>query len=261
MPKAKEAALKALDLDNNLAEAHVSLGLVKFIYDWDWAGAENEFKRALQLNPKYPSLYHFYSIYLACVGGQFDEAIATAKRGLDLDPLSLPLNNILAGHLYNAGRFDEAIAQRRKMLEMAPNDPNARYQLGRAYAAKGVYDEAFAEQVQAINLWGASKEMIEEHRRVYTTSGWQSYLQWRARIDLESALKRINQGTGTNLEPFLVAREYMLLGENDKSFEWLNKLYEERNGMLVWNKTGRDLDDLRPDPRYAELLRRVGFPP
>ena len=109
------APLKALKLDESLAEAHTSLGLVKFVYDWDWAGAESEFKRAIQLNPNYPSAYHFYSAYLICVPKRFDEAIAVAKqRGIELDPLSIPLNNILANHLDQAGRYDEAIEQRRR---------------------------------------------------------------------------------------------------------------------------------------------------
>lgn len=256
MPKAKAAALKALELDENLAEAHTSLGLVKFAYDWDWAGAENEFKRAIKLNPNYASAYHFYSVYLTCVPKRFDEAIAVAKQGIELDPLSIPINNILADHLHIAGRYDEAIEQRRKVLELNPNDASQHLQQSDSYAAKGMYDEAFAEQLRADA--GKDKERIEEYRKLYTSSGWSAYLQKRIRDEQPGIVERLSQPNHTNLDFALAVQNYAALGEKDKAFELLNRMYEDRNGMLIWLNV--DQSSLRSDSRFDELVRRVGFP-
>ncbi|HJX93901.1 MAG TPA: protein kinase, partial [Pyrinomonadaceae bacterium] len=260
MPKAKEAALKALALDENLAEAHTSLGLVKFAYDWDWSGAESEFKRAIQLNPKYPSVYHFYSVYLICVPKKFDEAIAVAKEGLELDPLSIPINNILANHLQQAGRYDEAIEQRRKVLELNPNDGVQHLGLSEMYAAKGMYDEAFAERLTSSTLFGAGKEKIEEYRRIYGSLGWSAYLQKALRDEHDEILKKLNQPEHINDDPMTAVASYAALGENDKAFELLDSMYEDRNGMLIWLKVDGGCDPLRSDPRFTALVRRVGLP-
>jgi tetratricopeptide (TPR) repeat protein len=239
MPKAKEAALKALALDENLAEAHTSLGLVKFAYDWDWSGAESEFKRAIQLNPKYPSVYHFYSVYLVCVPKKFDEAIAIAKEGLELDPLSIPINNILANHLQQAGRYNEAIEQRRKVLELNPNDGVQHLSLSEMYAAKGMYDEAFAERLTSSTLFGAGKEKVEEYRRIYGSLGWTAYLQKTLRDEHDEILKKLNQPEHINDDPMTAVASYAALGEKDKAFELLDRMYEDRSGMLIWLKVDR----------------------
>jgi len=258
MPKAKAAALKALELDESLAEAHASLGLVKFVYDWDWAGAESEFKRAIELKPNYPSAHHFYSVYLANVLGRFDEAIAEAKRGLELDPLSININNIVALHLFNARRYDEAIEQRRKMLEMDPQSADAHYQLGEAYAAKGLYQKAFDEHMQALVLWG-NKEPMEEYRQAYATSGWNGYRLKLAQRSLESLLAEWQKGSLRNIEASVIVESYIQLGEKDKAFEWLGKMFEARDGMLIWLKVNPNYDRLRSDPRFTDLVRRVGL--
>lgn len=259
MPKAKASALKALEVDESLAEAHISLGLVKFAYDWDWAGAESEFKRAIQLNPNYPSAYHFYSVYLICVPQKFDEAIAVAKRGLELDPLSIPINNVLADHLHAAGRYDEAIEQRRKVMELNPNDASQHALLSNSYEAKGMYDEAFAERLHADTLSGVDKEKIEEYRRTYASSGWSAYRQKKTRDEQEHILTKLNEENHTYLDPWLAIETYVALGEKDKAFELLDRMYEDRNGMLIWLKLDRR-KILRSDPRFQELVRRVGLP-
>lgn len=257
MPKAKAAALKALELDEDLAEAHTSLGLVKFVYDWDWAGAEIEFKRAIQLNPNYASAYHFYSVYLVCVPRKVDEAIAVAKQGLEVDPLSIPINNVLADHLGIAGRHDEAIEQRRKVLELDPADASQHLQQSNSYAAKGMYDEAFAEQMRAVG--GTDKKRSEEYRKLYTSSGWSAYLQKRIRDEQSDIMGRLDQPNHTNLDIALAVENYKALGEKDKAFELLNRMYEERNGMLIWLNVDQ-WSNLRSDPRFAELVRRIGLP-
>jgi serine/threonine-protein kinase len=255
MPRAKAAALKALELDENLAEAHTSLGLVKFVYDWDWAGAEIEFKRAIELNPNYASVYHFYSIYLICVPRRPNEAIAVAKQGLELDPLSIPINNILADHLGIAGRHDEAIEQRRKVLELDPNDASQYLLQSNSYAAKGMYDEAFAEQMRA----DAGVDREEEYRKLYKSSGWSAYLQKRMRDEQPGLVGRLDQPNHTNMDIALAFENYKALGENDKAFALLNRMYEERNGMLIWLNVDQSTP-LRSDPRFNELLRRIGLP-
>ncbi len=259
MPKAKAAALKALELDESLAEAHTSLGVVKFVYDWDWTGAESEFKRAIELNPNYPSVHHFYSVYLANVLGRFDEAIAEGKRGLELDPLSININNVVAIHLFNAGRYDEAIEQRRKMIEMDPQSADAHYHLGEALAAKGLYQKAFDEHMQALALWG-DQESTEAYRQAYATSGWNGYRLKLAQRSLESFLAEWQKGSPRNLQASLIAASYIRIGEKDKAFDWLGKMFEARDGMLIWLKADPDYDGLRSEPRFQDLVRRVGLP-
>jgi tetratricopeptide (TPR) repeat protein len=258
MPKAKAAALKALELDENLAEAHNSLGLVKFVYDWDWTGAEKEFKRAIQLNPNYASAYHFYSAYLLCVPKKFDEAIAVAKQGIELDPLSVPINNILANHLATAGRYEESIGQRKKVMELDPNDAGQHSQQSATYAAEGKYDEAFAEWL--LGEPGMDNAKAEEYRKIYTSSGWSAYVQKRTQDEQPAILERLEQPNHSNLDIFFAARNYVILGEKDKAFELLNRMYEERNGMLIWLKVDHSWDSTRTDPRFDELVRRVGLP-
>ena len=191
---------------------------------------------------------------------RFDEAIAVAKRGIELDPLSIPINNILANHLDQAGRYDEAIEQRRKVLELNPNDANQYIQLSESYAAKGMYDEAFAEQLRAASLYGVDKEKTEEYRRIYASSGWNAYLQKTLWDEHEELLKKLNQPEHTNLDTFFAATSYAALGEKDKAFEWLDRMYEDRNGMLIWLKVDHGCDPLRSELRFAALVRRVGLP-
>lgn len=210
------------------------------------------------MNPKYPSAYHFYSVYLICVPKKFDEAIAVARRGLELDPLSIPINNILANHLDQAGRYDEAIEQRRKVLELNPNDAGQHVQLSESYAAKGMYDEAFAQRLRADA--GMDKEKLEEYQRVYASAGWSAYLQKKMLDERERILRKPNQENHTNLDPVFAVEIFAALGEKDKAFELLDRMYEDRNGMLIWLKVDHSYDHLRSDPRFEDLVRRVGLP-
>jgi hypothetical protein len=145
-------------------------------------------------------------------------------------------------------------------LELNPNDINGHVQLSEGYAATGMYDEAFAERLVSRTLSGADKVKVEEYRRIYASSGWTAYLEKILRDDNEDVLKKLNQPEHTNLDTFHAATSYAALGEKDKAFEWLDRVYEERGGMLIWLKVDHGCDPLRSDPRFADLVRRVGLP-
>jgi serine/threonine-protein kinase len=260
MPKANAAALQALKLDRNLGEAHTSMALVKLFYEWDFVGAEAEFKRAIELSPNYPTAHHFYAVLLWAAYLRMDEAIAEAKRGVELDPLSIPLNNIYASCLTYAGQYDQAIEQSRKTLEIDPNSGNAHRCLGEAYEAKGRGDEALSEHLKANVLDRADNKAIAALRKAYETGGLKQYDQKQSGLVIEAAKMNPPQ---THTETYDLAKAYAQLGLKDEAFKLLDKVYEERSSMLVWLKAGHwkgEFDNLRSDPRYQPLLRRIGFP-
>lgn len=169
LAEAKEKTLEALRLDENLGEAHASLAELSF-YDWDWSGAEREFKRTLELNSNYPAAHHWYSVFLRAMG-RFDEAMAESRKAQQLDPVSLSVNTQMGSLLYVSGRFDEAIEQLLQVVELDANYPNSHFYLGLAYEAKGMYDEAIREYDLAISLSGADPELTTCLAAVYALSG------------------------------------------------------------------------------------------
>jgi Tfp pilus assembly protein PilF len=244
-PKSKAAALKAIQLDPQSAEAHTALAVNKANYEWDWAGAENEFKLALQLNPKYATAYHRYSLFLPILG-RMDEAIAAAKKAQELDPLSLIINENVGDVLRLAKRDDEAERQLLKTIELDPNFSVAHHTLARVYDAKGMYEKAIEE-----NWHGAPPEEIARAKRIYAQSGMPGI--WRD--DLNHILEQAKQG---NVRSFTIAGLYSRLGEKDKAFEWLNKALDARQVQFTY-LGDRRFDNIRSDPRYTELLKRVGL--
>ncbi len=245
MPKAKEAALRALSLDDGLAEAHAALGLILLLYDYDFAGAERESKRAIELNPNYATAHHFYSRLLSAQG-RHEEAFAEIRRALEIDPLALPINWFYGHALFHARKYDESIAQLKKTLELDANFPGTHNHLARVYQAKGNYTESVEE-------YAKYQELIGEHRNAalvresFAKGGWQGFV--RAMVERP------------DLSPYLKAHFYAALGEKDKAFAELNKAYENRDGFVVmYLKVDPRLDPLRSDPRFQDLLRRVGFP-
>jgi len=250
VPKAKAAALKALEIDDRLAEAHVSLAFADFLYDWDWLAAGQHFERALALNPSYPNAHNWYALYLAALG-RSDEALAEAKRALGLDPASPGANQGMALHLYYARRFDEAIEQFRKTLEMDYRDAHAG--LGFAYAAKGMYREALPEFEKYSELDRGTPRSI-------------AYLGYvRARLNERSqALRALDELRALSKQRYVssaaFAPIYMGLGDKDQAFTWLEKAYEER-ARLPMLRIEPIWDPLRTDPRFQALLRRIGLPP
>jgi eukaryotic-like serine/threonine-protein kinase len=248
MPKARAAAGKALELDDRLAEAHVSMGLVNLWYEWDWVAAGKHFERAIELNPAYPVAHFEYANYLTALG-RLDEALAETKRTLELDPMTPLFNSGMADQLYSARRFDEAIEQDRKTLELDPSFAASHLGLGFSYAAKGMYREALAE-FEKLPPGRCRSCLAYAHARLGERS------QALRTID---ELKAVSKQEPVSPEVFAII--YVGLGEKDQAFAWLEKAYDERDHSLLSTlKVDPLWDPLRSDPRFADLLRRIGPP-
>jgi DNA-binding winged helix-turn-helix (wHTH) protein/Tfp pilus assembly protein PilF len=250
-PKAKIAATKALEIDEALAEAHTSLAFIRCWYDWDWSEAENEYKRAIQLNPNYPTAHHWYSRYLI-VMGRMGEAGAEIKRAQELDPLSLIINSGLGEYFYFAHQYDQAIEQLRKTLDMDPSFVRALLDLGQAYVQKGMYDQAIAEYRKAITLSGGSAEAQAWLGYAYAVAGKRGEAQ-KVLADLSELL------TQRPVAPYWKAMLYAGLGKESQALAWLEKAYQERFTRLALANVQPEFDTLRSDPRLADLLRRMGL--
>jgi len=252
MPKAKEAALKALALDDKLAEAHASLGQISDYYDYDFATAEREYRRAIELNPNYATAHQWFAEHLSALKRN-DDAITEIKRALDLDPMSVIMNRIYGDILVDGRKYDEAIAQYKKTLDLDPNFPTAHYFLGRAYEFKGMYDEAVAEYTKSQAVSILPPETVQKLKDVYARSGWKAYLQMS--IDL-----LMHDSQRTVFPPFAIASFYARLGNNDEAIKALEKGYEEREFRMTLLSVSAEFDGLRSDPRFRELVRRMGLP-
>jgi len=250
-PRARAAAEKALEMDDTLAGAYASLGYVKFRYDWDWAGAEKDFKRAIELDPNYGYAHIYYSLYLSNMG-RHDEAIKEAKQGLESDPLSLDSNISLGWILYEARRYDRAIEIWQNLLEIDQNYWIAHSNLARAYAGKGMYDEAIVEVQKALELSGRNKNAITTLAHIYMLTERKD----EAKKVLDDLLELSKK---EHISSFYVALVYTYLGQKDQAFEWLEKAYEERDGYLTQLKVYPLLDSLRSDPRYTSLLKKMNL--
>jgi TolB-like protein/Tfp pilus assembly protein PilF len=252
MPRAEAAASRALELDDTLAEAHASLGLVRWAYDWDWPAAEKDLKRAIELSPGYAIAHLRYANFL-CSLGRFDEAVAEDKRALELDPLFLIFNHAQAWPYHLSRRYDQAIEKYRKTLEMEPNFPRTHLRLGEVYAAKGMYREAIAEYEKFSALGGGSTMALALIGNARALTG-----------ERREALRALDELTAASKQRYVPAFHFAIvyagLGEADQAFVWLNKAYEERSQFLVDLKFIPILDPLRSDPRFVDLVRRVGLP-
>ena len=250
-PKAKEAALKALELDSSLAEAHAALGFVMYSWDWDWLAAESELKRAIELNPSYVTGHDWYSEYLGAMG-RHEQAIAEIRRAQDLDPLSLYLL-AKGGETYMvARRYDEGIEQCRKALELDPNFARATYVIGMVYILKGMPKEAAAEFEKATRL--GRGHTLDMDALVYAAAG--------RRDEILKLVGRVRElGKRGEMTPFAMVQFYVALGDNQTALDWLEKGYDEHDPYLSGLKTNAYLDPLRSEPRFQALLRRMNFPP
>jgi TolB-like protein/DNA-binding winged helix-turn-helix (wHTH) protein/Tfp pilus assembly protein PilF len=249
-PQAKAAAIKALELDSTLGEAHNSLAFVLDGFDWDFDSAGKEFQRAIELNPGYASAHHWYAWHLSLLG-RYDEAIAEMRKAENLDPLSLIINADLAELLVLAHSDDESVRQSRKTIEMDPNFALAHNQLAQAYLQKQMYAEAVAELKTAVQLSGGSPAFIANLARGYVASGKRN----EAVKLLGDLKKRSNPGYSNASE---IAVIYASLGDTDQAMNWLEKGYEERFNPGVLLRPG--FDPLRSDPRFQNLVRRIGLP-
>jgi TolB-like protein/Flp pilus assembly protein TadD/predicted Ser/Thr protein kinase len=253
-PKAKEAALMAVQLDDKLAEAHNSLEGVKADYDWDWAGAEREGRRAIELNPNYAPAHQWYGSTLGQLG-RSQEAQAELKRALDLDPLSVVINwNMGTGLFFFTRQYDQAIEQERKTLELDPNFMLAHVFLGVAYVQTSMYKEGLAELDEALVISPGNTLAISQLGRADALSGRRT-----------EALKAIDQLNELSRQRFVPATRwavvYVGLREKNKALEWLEKAYQERSLGPSTLKANPVFDPLRSDPRFADLLRRMNLQP
>ena len=250
--KANDAALKALELDDTLSEAHVSLGFIKSDYTWDWAGSEKEFQRAIALNPNYATAHQWYG-YALWRTARFEESIAEHRRALQLDPLSLPVNRNLGLAYYLARQYDLAIEQLRKTREMDSGFVLTREYLGLAYLEKGMYKEAIVSCEEAATSVSASPYAISALGYVYAVAGKKVEAQ-----NVRDQLQKLSEQK--YLSPRFMASVYAGLGEKEKALESLNAAYEDRSLQIgpgiIADPT---YDSLRAEPRFQDLLRRMGL--
>jgi len=248
MYRAKKAAMKALEIDNTVGEAHAEMARARDIHDWDWLGAEKEFRLALELNPNYASGHAQYAWLLTKIG-RHDEAIQECRRALELDPLSIGLWVSLGRRYYYARDFDRATEEYRKALGLFPNSGYARAELALALSLKGMYNEA-----------------IEEYSKVELDPNWHWHLGYIYGMagNREEALNILHYYLELSEKEFVwptnIAFIYAGLGEIDKAFEWLEKTYERREAWLDLLQVEPMYDNLRTDPRFQDLVERMNFP-
>ena len=251
-PKAKAAALKALELDDTLAEAHTSLAWVAQNYDRDRATAEREFQRAMELNPSYPTAHYWYGFWFLASLGRFDQGLAEAKRAQELDPLSLPTNRGVGQTLLAARQYEQAIEQLEKTIELDPEWDAPHADLGRAYIGKGMYRESITEFEKAVQLSQSASVYLAPLGYAYAVAGRKS--------EALKILDQLNERSKQEyVPPIAQALIYAGLGDKDRAIEGLQKAYEERSSWMAFIKVAPLFDPLRSDPRFQDLLRRMGL--
>jgi eukaryotic-like serine/threonine-protein kinase len=250
LPKARTAALKALELDESLAEAHAALAMVKEDYDWDWTGAEAEYKRALQLNPGSSATRAFYS-NLSLEMGRLPEALSEAKNAEQLDPLSALANDNLSAVLYFSGEYDQSIDQCHKTLEFDPMNPQAYRHLGMAKAQKHLYMDAISDLKKAIELSSASNEAVAELGYVFAVSGRED--------EARSLLRQLMRPANAHVSQYHLAIIYAGLRETDKALECLERAVKDRSPGIVHLKVSPLFLELRSIARFQQLLRKMGL--
>jgi DNA-binding winged helix-turn-helix (wHTH) protein/TolB-like protein/tetratricopeptide (TPR) repeat protein len=248
--KMRAAALRAIELDDSRAEGHVALTLAKMWLDYDWPGAQKEYKRALELNPNEPLAYFSWGLY-SMAQGRFDEAEKAYRKKLEIDPRALMSIEGMGYPFAYRGQYDEAIAWYRKALELDANFPLAYNDLSAAYHLKGMHREGVQATLKAAALSGTSPERIAQRLRLFEEKGVDAF----RRDTLESQLERMRQGQ--NVSPVAIAQNYNTLGEKQKALDWLEKGYEERTFQILWLKTWPPWASLKGEPRYHELLRKM----
>jgi TolB-like protein/DNA-binding winged helix-turn-helix (wHTH) protein/Tfp pilus assembly protein PilF len=251
LPRAKAAAIKALELDSSMSEAHTSLGYCLRAFDWDFDSAGKEFRRAIELNPSYATAHHWNAMNLALLDRP-KEALVEMRKAENLDPLSLIINSDLAEFLLLTHSYDESVKQSRKIVEMDPDFAIGHKQLGDAYLLKQMDKEAVAELQKAVQLSGGSPICIADLARAYVASGRMNEAMKLLR-DLEK-----NSNASFTDAPH-IAMIYAFMGDNEQAMNWLERAYQERFNPSILLRSG--FDPLRSDPRFEDFLRRVGLPP
>jgi TolB-like protein/DNA-binding winged helix-turn-helix (wHTH) protein/Tfp pilus assembly protein PilF len=250
-PAAKEAAKRALEMDDGLAEAHATLGFIYFYYDWNGVDAANEFHRALAENPNYAMAHSWYAETLAAMG-RYPEAVAEAQRALEDDPLSLIIGSNAGWTLCLAGKHDQGVEALKKTIEIDPSFPRTHFRLGRAYEQQRLYELAVSELEQAVSLSGGDAYYKGSLGHAYAMSGNAT----QARQVLQGLEGRSRQ---EYVPAYAIALVYAGLGDDDQTISWLRKAYEDRSTAMVFLKSDPELSGLHSDPRFEQLSRRVNF--
>ena len=251
-PKAKAAALHALEFDPTLAEAETSLATVRFNYDWDWSGAAAGFAKAIKDNPAYATAYQRYSLYLMAMGRP-EESVKQINKARELDPLSISINFSLGWRFYMARQYDRAIQQLRNTLEMDPSYELPHLILGLSYAQKGDFSRALPELRKAVDLSHGTPLMVSALANVYASSGNNEEAQrLLASLIVESKKRYVS--------PYYFALVYVGLRQPEKAIDWLEKAFADRSNGLVFLKVEPVLDDLRSDSRFVVLEQKLNFP-
>jgi TolB-like protein/DNA-binding winged helix-turn-helix (wHTH) protein/Tfp pilus assembly protein PilF len=250
LPKAKAAAVKALELDSSISEAHTSLGYCLRAFEWDFDAAGKEFRRAIEINPSYATAHHWNAMNLGLLG-RYKEALVEMKTADNLDPLSLIINSDLAEFLLLTHSYDESAAQSRKIIEMDPDFAIGHKQLGDAYLLKKMDKEAVAELQNAVELSGGAPICIADLASAYVASG-----RMNEATKLLSDLEKRSNTSFTDAPQ--IAMIYAAMGDNGQAMKWLERAYEERFNPSILLRSG--FDPLRSDPRFQDLLRRIGLP-
>jgi TolB-like protein/DNA-binding winged helix-turn-helix (wHTH) protein/Tfp pilus assembly protein PilF len=248
LQRARTAATKALELDDTLGEPHAALAQIKFVHDWDWAGAEAQFKRAIELNPNDANALHMYSHYLLSMG-RMQESLEVSRRALEHDPVSPTMQLHLGFHYLTARQYELAIPQYLKVLQADPSLADAHNQLAVAYRQKGMLDQSVTEYLQVETLLGMTPEQISELKSAYARSGMREF--WLTVLEIIESSDQIK------ISPYQIASYYAILNKKDESFDWLERAYTAHDAGLVAIKTDSDFDNLHSDGRFADLLRRM----
>jgi TolB-like protein/Tfp pilus assembly protein PilF len=252
MTSAREAIVKALELDDSLADAHAWHGVILAEYDWDWAAAEREFRRAVELSPNFAYAHKLYGEYLSYVG-RFDQALAEVRLAQQLDPRSIVTTSLVGIVLYRARRYDEALTELERAIALDPDHPMPYLPKGLALSMKGMPDDAVAALRKGLSLTPESSEMIAQIAYASARGGKPD----EARILLKELRERSGRG---HISPFLFALVHTGLGEPAAAVDSLEKAYAERDWLLCVLKTEPIFDPLRADARFQNLLRRMNFP-
>jgi TolB-like protein/Tfp pilus assembly protein PilF len=247
---AQAAVQKALELDAESAPPHASLGHLR-LHEWDWTGAEREFRRALELDPSYVTAHHWYALCLTTLG-RTEEAVAAMQRARELNPLSVRINGDLGMALHAAGRSDEAIAQERKTLELEPNFDTGHWIMGMAYEQKGDRDEAIRSYQEALKHSPDDPDYLAALAHCYAGAG-------RTKEARAIVAKLLELSKREAVSPFCLALVYAGLGDRDEAIAWLEKAYAQRSGSVRYLRVEKRLDPLRADPRFHDLLRRMNL--
>jgi tetratricopeptide (TPR) repeat protein len=253
IPQAKSNATRALAIDETHAEAHAILGVAND-HTWDWAAAEREYQRALELDPNSARTHVLYAIHLEFLG-KMNEVLEHLRRAIDLDPLNLNgLDNLAEAYIYTR-QYAQSIEQSQKLLEIDPTFAASHFRLAGAYHLTGKYDLWLQEWEKAVRLSNDSDglALVEAAKHEYPKFGTRGAMKRVVALEEEQA-KRVY------IDPAWIAGDYSLLGERDQAFTWLEKAYAEKSNVIAYLKVSPRFDSLRADPRYANLLRRMGLP-